>query len=246
MVGDTGPVALVTGGGGGLGRALARRLAAAGASVALLGRTAGSVGTAAEAAGALGVVADVTRRDEVEAAVDRVRGTLGPIGWLVNAAGIAVASPLLPPDDALWERTLAVNATGTWVVATAVLPDMVEAGGGAIVNVASTAALRGYRYTAAYVASKHAVLGLTRALAEDAGRWGVRVSAVCPGFLDTPMTDRTIARIVETTGQSEAEARAGIAGMNASGRLVDPDAVAAVALDLLQDEARSGEAVTVE
>ena len=243
----TGPMtALVTGGGGGLGRAVGRRLRELGASVALLGRTAATVEAAAEALGALAVTADVTRRVEVERAVGVVRAQLGPVRWLVNAAGIAEASPLLPPDDALWERTLAVNVTGAWIAATAVLPDMLAAGGGAIVNVASTAALRGYRYTAAYVASKHALLGLSRALAQDVGAKGVRVSVVCPGFLDTEMTDRTIARIVATTGQDAAEARAALARMNASGRLVAPEAVAAAISDLLGDESREEEVLTIE
>jgi len=241
-----GAVALVTGGGGGLGRAVARRLQGLGASVALLGRTAASVEAAAKDLGTLGVPADVTRRTEVDHAVETVRAELGPIRWLVNAAGIAEASPLLPPDDDLWHRTLAVNVTGAWIAATAALPDMLATGSGAIVNVASTAALRGYRYTAAYVASKHALLGLTRALAADVGAKGVRVSAVCPGFLDTPMTDRTVERIVRSTGQAQAEARAALAGMNASGRLVRPDDVAAIVVDLLRDENRTDEVVTVE
>ena len=243
---ERGPVALVTGGGGGLGRAVGLRLREAGASVALLGRTPASVAAAAEALGALGVTADVTRRDAVERAVRTVGEDLGPVRWLVNAAGIAEASPLLPPDDALWEHTLAVNTTGAWIVSTAVLPGMLTAGGGAIVNVASTAALKGYRYTAAYVTSKHALLGLTRALAEELRSKCVRVSAVCPGFLDTEMTDRTIARIVKTTGQSEADARSVLAGMNASKRLVSADEVAVAILDLLRDEGRRDEVVTIE
>lgn len=242
---DRGPVALVTGGGGGLGRAVAHRLRGGGTSVALLGRTAASLEEAASELGALAVPADVTRRDEVERALQAVHASLGPVNWLVNAAGLAEASPLLPPDDDLWARTLAVNATGAWIVTTAVLPDMLAAGGGAIVNVASTAALRGYRYTAAYVASKHALLGLTRALAADLGTKGVRVAAVCPGFLDTEMTDRTVARIVRTTGQDEAAARAALAAMNASGRLVPPDEVATVVLELLQG-ARSDACLTIE
>lgn len=244
----SGPVALVTGGGGGLGRAVGRRLREAGASVALLGRTAATVEEAAKVLGpsVLAVTADVTRRAEVEEAVALVGDRLGPIRWLVNGAGIAEAAPLLPPDDALWERSLAVNATGAWIVATAVLPDMLAAGSGAIVNVGSTAALRGYRYTAAYVASKHALLGLSRALAEDVRSKGVRVSTVCPGFLDTEMTDRTIDRIVQTTGQSEDEARAALAGMNASGRLVPPDEVATAILDLLTNEGRAHEVLVIE
>jgi len=239
-------VVLVTGGGGGLGRVVGRTLAEAGASVALLGRSRAPLERASASIGAHVVVADVTDRRAVESAVAEVRDALGPVTWLVNAAGIALSAPPLPPDDEVWERTLAVNTTGAWITSTAVLPDMVAGSGGAIVNVASTAALRGFRYTAAYVASKHALLGLTRALALDGARWGVRVSAVCPGFLDTEMTARTVARIAETTGRSEDEARATIAALNASGRLVPPAEVAGTVLDLLRDESRSGEAVTIE
>lgn len=243
---QSGPTALVTGGGGGLGRAIGRHLLAAGARVALLGRSAAPLEEAAAELGVLGVRADVTRRDEVQAAVEVVREQLGPVTWLVNAAGIAEASPLLPPDDALWERTLAVNATGAWITSTAVVPDMLAQRSGAIVNVASTAALRGYRYTAAYVASKHALLGLTRALAEDLRPKGVHVMAVCPGFLDTPMTDRTVARIVQATGQSEADARAALAAQNASGRLVTPDEVAVAVVEFLSEPGHREGPVTIE
>jgi NAD(P)-dependent dehydrogenase (short-subunit alcohol dehydrogenase family) len=117
---------------------------------------------------------------------------------------------------------------------------------GRIVNVASTAALKGYRFVAAYVASKHALLGLTRALAEDLRGSGVTVNAVCPGFLDTPMTDRTVAHLVRATGASAAEARATLAAMNASGRLIHPDEVAAAIGALLDDPEATGRAVVLE
>lgn len=243
-----GPVALITGGGGGLGRATARALDAAGFAVALMGRR---VEPLARVAGTLGcpsvtVAADVSDRKAVNLALDEIVRHLGPPALLVNAAGMAVSAPLLPPDDELWARTMATNATGAWVTSTAVIPGMREQGGGAIVNVASTAGLRGFRFVAAYVASKHALVGLTRALAEDGARDGIRVSAVCPGFLDTEMTDRSVNAICAETGRDEAAVRASLAAMNASDRLIPPEEVAKAIVGLAQDPERSGEIVVIE
>ena len=142
--------------------------------------------------------------------------------------------PCSPPDDDLWQRTLAVNATGSWIAATACLPHMKTAGYGFVCNIASTAALEGYSYTAAYVASKHAVLGLTRALRADLQDTGVGVTSVCPGFLDTPMTDRTIANMSAKTGMDEGRARTALAQMNTSKRLITPDEVAQVVMEQLR------------
>lgn len=228
-------VALVTGGGGGLGLAVGRALQAAGYQVALVvrdeARAAAQLKDFAERPALL--VADVRDRTEMEAVVAQVGFGLGAPLVLVNAAGIAESAPLLPPDDALWERTMAVNATGTWIATTACLPHMKRAGYGFICNVASTAALEGYRYTAAYVASKHAVLGLTRALRAELEGSGIGVTAICPGFLDTPMTDRTIENMVAKTGMHKGDARMAIAKMNRSARLITPDEVAAAILDQL-------------
>ena len=241
-------VALVTGGAGGLGRAVGATLQAAGWAVALVGRDEGGLADAREALGGeiRTYLADVTDRGAVAAAVEKTAGDLGPPSALVNAAGIARSASLVPPDDALWARTLEVNVTGAWVASTAVLPHMIEAGGGSIVNVASTAALRGFRYAPAYVASKHALLGLTRAMAEDLVGRGIRVNAVCPGFLETPITARNIEAIVERTRRTPAEARAALAALNASGRLIPPEEVAEIVRELLADETRTGEAIPLE
>ena len=243
-----GPVALITGGGGGLGAATARALDAAGYAVAVLGRKSEPLARVAGSLSrpALGVVADVTDRRAVSRALDEVVRGLGVPALLVNAAGMAVSAPLIPPDDELWARTLATNVTGAWIASTAVIPGMRELGGGAIVNVASTAGLRGFRFVAAYVASKHALVGLTRALAEDGRRDGIRVHAVCPGFLDTEMTDRSVASIRRTTGQDEATVRASLAGMNASDRLIPPTEVAAAIVALAQDPGKTGEILVLE
>jgi len=241
------PVVLVTGGTGGLGLAVARRFHAAGHAVALLDRAAPTrEATAALGFPSLHAEADVTDRRSVEAALARVTSSLGAPQVLVNGAGIAESGPLLPPDDALFDRAQAVNVKGSWIVATAVLPAMLAARKGAIVNVASTASFKAYKYVAAYVASKHAVLGLTRALAEDLRGKGVSVNAVCPGFMDTPMTERTVATIVRTTGRAPEAARATIAAMNASGRLISPDEAADAILALALDPRRTGEHVVLE
>jgi NAD(P)-dependent dehydrogenase (short-subunit alcohol dehydrogenase family) len=244
----SGAVALVTGGGGGLGRAVGAALVARGDRVALLGRDASRLEAAAATleGEVVPLAADVTDRTAVDAAVAAIARRWGPVTRLVNAAGTAASAPLLPPDDDLWTRTMAVNVTGPWIVATACLPGMLAAGGGAIVNVASTASLKGFRYTAAYVASKHAVLGLTRALAADLEGRGVTVRAVCPGFLDTPMTAGTVARIVETTDLDEPAARAALAAMNARRALVPPEEVAAVVVSLLGGEGTGEACVVVE
>ncbi len=240
--------ALITGAAGGLGRAVAKRLDAAGYRIALLVRNAAAGrALAAELTGEAAVyVADVTDRDGVEAAVRETAQNVAPPLVLVNAAGVAESRPLLPPDDEVWERTLRVNATGPWITSTACAPHMEDAGWGFIANVASTAALEGYAYTAAYCASKHALLGLTRAMAKDLEKVGVRVSAFCPGFLDTPMTDRTIANMVAKTGMDADAARAALGAMNRSGRLIDPDEVAAAILEQLAGEGGSGEALRLD
>ncbi len=238
------PLTLIAGGAGGVGRAVAAAVQRRGGKAILMGRTKSKLRDANHVLGDLApiVVADLTDRAAVDKAVDHIHTLFGVPDLVVNAAGIAESAPLLPPDDALWDRTLAINATGGWILSTACLPAMVERGSGCLVHIASTAALQGYRYTAAYVASKHALLGLCRALHEDVGSKGVRVACLCPGFLDTPMTDRTIANMVATTGMDETAARGVLARMNTSGALITPEQVAEATLGLL-DSPDSGGAV---
>jgi NAD(P)-dependent dehydrogenase (short-subunit alcohol dehydrogenase family) len=233
-------VALVTGGGGGVGRAAGIRLAQAGCDVVLLDRDLAQAERVAREVGATGVRAvavgaDVTDRAEIESTVARIRAALAPPTILVNAAGIAESSGLLPPDDLQFDRTMAVNVRGPWIVSTAVLRGMIAARFGRIVNVASTASLQGFRYTAAYVASKHALLGLTRAMALDLTGKGVTVNAVCPGFLDTPMTDRTISRIVEATGRTRSQALSDLLASGNQTALIPPEQVADAILALCAD-----------
>ncbi|HEY7652671.1 MAG TPA: SDR family oxidoreductase [Methylomirabilota bacterium] len=245
--------ALVTGGGRGIGRAVALALGRAGAALVLTGRTVDRLrGVADELAEAgapepLVSVMDVADPESITAALDRIRAERPPIDILVNNAGIAVSEPLGRTDLALWQRHLAVNATAPYLLTRALLPGMLERGWGRVVNIASTAGLAGAPYIAAYAASKHALVGLTRAVAAETAGRGVTVNAVCPGFVESELTERAAQRISEKTGQSIAQALESLAGFNASGRLIRPEQVARLVLELVSDEAagRTGEAVVL-
>jgi NAD(P)-dependent dehydrogenase (short-subunit alcohol dehydrogenase family) len=156
---------------------------------------------------------------------------------LVNAAGAAESAPFLRTDGAAWQRMLGVNLLGAAAVIRAVLPGMLEDGHGRVVNIASTAAVKGYPYVTAYAAAKHGLLGLTRALALEVAGRGVTVNCVCPGFTETEIVAESVARIMAKTGRGEAEARAELTRHNPQGRLVTPEEVAAAVLFLCRSEA---------
>ncbi len=220
--------ALITGAGQGIGAAVARRLAADGATLTLLGRRRESLAAVAASIGpAAGIViADVTDAATVSAAVSAARVARGPITILVNNAGQAGSAPFRRTSRELWDRMLAVNLTGTFLVTQAALPDLLQASQGRIVNIASTAGQRGYAYVTAYAAAKHGVVGLTRSLALELARTNVTVNAVCPGFTETEMLTQSLATIVAQTGRSEDSARAELTRTNPQDRLVQPDDVA--------------------
>lgn len=237
-----GQVAWVTGGGRGIGRAIAHVLARDGASVIVSARSADEVRVVAreveEAGGqALGVECDVTDEAQVGAAFEAGVTTFQRIDILINNAGFAESAPLVRLDSALWDKTIAVNLTGTYRCTRAVLPGMIERRRGRIVNIASVAGRVGFQYTAAYCAAKHGVLGLTRSVALEVAATGITVNAVCPGWVDTEMTAASIRKIVERTGRSPEDARHALESMNPLGRLIRPEEVAAVVRFLADPDA---------
>jgi len=239
-----GRTALVTGGGRGAGAAIAARLAADGAAVLVAARTREDVDRVAAALRATGATAnaaacDVSSEESVAALAAYARETCGRIDILVNNAGVAMAAPLVKTSIADWRRLLDVNATGAFLCMKAFLPAMIDAGWGRVVNVASTAALSADRYISAYAASKHALIGLTRAAAAETATQGVTVNAVCPGFLNTEMTVQSIARVAAATGRTPEQALESLASRNPQKRLIDPEEVAAAVAYLCSGAAQS-------
>ncbi len=246
-------VALVTGAGKGIGEAIAMAFAGAGLRVVVAARTEADTQRVAAAihgrgGEALPVVCDVTQPVSIAAALAKVQRTLGPITVLVNNAGAAGSHKFLGHDDALWHKLIDVNLNSVYHVTKAVAPMMVEAQWGRIVNIASNASKVGGKYIAAYTASKHGVLGLTRALAVELVTYNITVNAICPGYVDTPMTAAAVANITARTKMPEAEARATLEKLSPQNRLITPEEVAHVALMLVGEEARgiTGQAINVD
>lgn len=246
-------VAWVTGAGKGIGEVIAREFAKRDILVALSARTQTDIDRVAaqirEAGGqALPIACDVTDPQAIENAVSRIQGDYGPIGILVNNAGIGGSHKFLGHDDALWHRIINTNLNSVYYVTKAVAPMMVAANWGRIINIASVSSKVGSRYTAAYTASKHGVLGLTRALALEFVSNNITVNAICPAYVDTPMTDNTIVNMTSRTKMSETDARSYLEKLSPQNRLVTSEEVAHVALMLLDDNARgiTGQAINVD
>mgnify|MGYP000442269672 FL=1 len=241
--------AVVTGGGRGIGAAIATALAGAGARLTLLGRSRAQLeAQARKLATEVHVeTCDVTDPAQVQQAFEGASRALGNVDILVNNAGQAESRPFGKTDLRLWRTMIEVNLTGTFLCTQAALPGMLAAGWGRIVNIASTAGLRGYPYVSAYCAAKHGVIGLTRALALELARKNITVNAVCPGFTQTELLEASLAAIVQKTGRSAAEARAELVRHNPQGRLVEPEEVAQAVLWLCMpgSAALTGQAIAV-
>jgi NAD(P)-dependent dehydrogenase (short-subunit alcohol dehydrogenase family) len=245
--------ASITGAGSGIGKAIALALAARGYRVSLCGRRSAPLGTVhadIESAGGEALVVDgfdVSDTASIEAGIAKATDHFGDIAVLVNCAGEAPSAPFEKTDAAMWNRVIGINLTGVYLVTQAALPSIRRAGDGRIINIASTAGLTGYPYVSAYCASKHGVIGLTRALALELARSDITVNAVCPGFTDTPLLDGAVQTIVGKTGRSADEARSSLARANPQGRLVTPEEVADTVLWLATENASAitGQAIPV-
>jgi len=244
--------AVVTGGGRGIGAAIARALAAAGAGVLVTARTRNEIDAVAGELRGLGARAHATPCDVTDEECVRALGrdavrALGAVDILINNAGVSASAPLarITLDD--WNRMLAVNATGAFLCMREFLPGMVGRGWGRVVNIASVTALAGARYVAHYAASKHALLGLTRSVALEVADAGVTVNAVCPGYVDSPMTEATLAGVQARVGLGREEALAAVLATTGQERLVAPAEVAAAVVDICRDAAGgvTGRAISI-
>ena len=245
-----GKIALITGGGRGIGRAIALAFAREGARIAVAARTAEQVDqVAAEIGdGAISAICDVSDPKSVTRTFADVQDRLGDVDILVNNAGIAESATLVTTSDDLWDRHLAINLSGTFYCTRAALPAMLEKKWGRVINVASIAGKTGAPYIAAYSASKHGVLGLTRSVALEVAATGITVNAICPGYVDTDMVSRGIEQITTKTGRTAEEALDSLKKMSPQNRLVTAEEVAAVALLLAADEGRgiNGQGINID
>lgn len=250
MPGLAGRIALVTGGGRGIGRAIALDLAAAGARVAVVARTRADVEAVAREAGggAIALSADVADPASVRALFSEAHEAMGDLDILVNGAGVAPTAPLVKTTDEQWRQAIEVNLSGAFYCLREALPSMTGRGWGRVVNIASIAGKTGAPYIAAYAASKHGLLGLTKVAALEVAAKGVTVNAVCPGYVDTPMTDESVRRIVEKTGVSADEVRRRLEESSPQKRLFTAAEVSALVLFLCGDAAAgiNGQAVNVD
>lgn len=243
--------ALVTGGAKGIGLAIAKALLAEGASVSITGRNEANLQEAVASLQSLGKVQyqimDVSDAGSVRLAFEQAQLRNGRIDILINNAGQAGSASFLKTDARLWDNMLAVNLKGSFHCMQQALPAMLESGWGRIINVVSTAGLKGYAYVSAYCAAKHAVIGLTRSVALEVASKGVTVNAVCPGYTETDIVKEAVANIVAKTGRTEEQARAELAAGNPQKRLVQPQEVADAVLWLCMDgaSAMNGQSLAV-
>jgi 3-hydroxybutyrate dehydrogenase len=244
---------IVTGASRGIGRSIALAFAREGGNVALAARNADELERLASEIRDMGRQAvvlpcDVTDPEQVQTMVAGTLEQLGGLDVLVNNAGMAGSHKFVGHPDDLWHRTLALNMTSVYYVTKAAVPAMIEQRWGRVITIASVAGKVGQRYTAAYAASKHGVLGLTKAVALELAPFNITVNAVCPGWVNTPMTDATIANIVARTGMTGEQALASLTGMTPQRRLIEPDEVAEMAVFLARESSKgiTGQALNVD
>lgn len=245
--------AVVTGAGRGIGRSIALALAQAGADVAVTARTQGEIEQLAAEIRAMGrqslaVPCDVTDSEQVKHMASTLIDGLGGVDILVNNAGNAGSHKFLNHPDELWHRMLSINLTSVYYVTKAFVPRLIEHRWGRIITIASMASRVGGSYIAAYTAAKHGVLGLTRALAVELLPYNITVNAICPGYVNTPMTDASVSNIAARTGMSEAQAREALEKSSPQKRLFEPEEIAAVAVFLAQDinKGITGQAINID
>lgn len=246
-----GRLALITGGGRGIGRAIALELAREGAEIAVAARTSAQLEAVVSeiTTKAIAVTCDVADASSVARMFADVVDLFGRgPDILVNNAGIAESAPLVKTSDELWDRHLAINLSGSFYCTRQALPHMLERGWGRVINIASIAGKTGAPYIAAYTASKHGLLGLTRSVALEVATRGITVNAICPGYVDTEMVSRGVENITSKTGKSAEEALETLKNMSAQKRLVTAEEVAALALLLASDEGRgiTGQAINID
>ena len=240
--------ALITGGGSGIGLAIAKAFLAKGARVTISGRSQERLDQAIEKlAGGTAVRGDVTAPDDIARLAKQARAASGPVSCLVNNAGIAESRAFAEADQEHWDRTIAINLTGVYRTTKAFLEDLLAAEDGRIINIASTAGLRGFAFIAAYTASKHGLVGLTKSLALEFAQTRLTVNAICPGFTDTAMAENAITNIMKLTGRERDDVTKRLLSSNPQGRLIDPGEVAAAACWLAGRDASSvnGETVSI-
>lgn len=243
-----GKTALVTGGGRGIGRAIAEKLSQEGARVIVSGRTRSELDQVASSIGGIAISMDVADRKSIESALNRMLEQSLQIDVLVNNAGASESAPFEKTTDEIWDSMLAVNATSAFILCRALIPGMIQRGFGRVINVASNAGLTGYAYTSAYCASKHAMVGMTRAIALEIARTAVTINCVCPGWVNTKMAGDAAARIAKKTGRSEEDAARALAAMSPQRRMIEPEEVAHAVAMLCSPAAKGihGQAIAID